>query len=227
MEVKAGDEVEIFYDNAWRRAFVVNIYPNEPRRYWEMPPLEELGWDWGYGYSELEEMRLGDLYYLNIEGKFDNFLRPDKDNLRPFVPKPLPYIPPNKDVWDEQIDANPLDWKLRGIYADWLEDSHCFWLADGQQYQIANSLTPGPACVLESAWHEATWFDERQANKPWGLFGKSRATIKPEWCLPTELFDKLTGYILDRRDGGCHNKYAKSWDSRRATEIALAVALSS
>lgn len=129
-----------------------------------------------------------------------------------------------KEAWDQAIDAEPLDWDLRGAYADWLEEAGCCdWLMEGQRYQIANKKTLGPACVQEAAWHEATWFTEKHAGHQWYMRENHVAIIKPAWCLPCDLFQELSGYLLCRR--GHHNRFAKSWNSRRQAEIGLALAL--
>lgn len=201
----------------WRRTFVKDRWLKHP-------------WTWEEKLAGRSGIITKDLYNLNIECVGNRSVRDSAlIEFRPFVREELP-MPNGKDFWDVEIDKKPLDWDLRAIYADWLEDKDFMWLANSQRYlrsqpQIANLLTPGPACVMESVWHEATWFDIQCANMSWSFFGGSHPRVKREWCLPTKLFEKLRGYILDRRDGGSHNKHAKSWNSRREAEIGLALAL--
>ena len=165
---------------------------------------------------------------LNLERHGSSFVtwREFKQHSRPYTPIPdmdLSFIETDKEFWDRKIDDDPLNWSLREAYADWLDKVGQIILMQGQKYQIRCRKTPGPACVQESAWHEATWFVECQIDKPWSIQG---GIIKPEWCIPTDLFKKMNSHILQRRDGGTHNQYAKSWNSRREAEICLALSVS-
>lgn len=131
-----------------------------------------------------------------------------------------------RDDWEQILDDSPQDWEQRLIYADWLED-YTFPLHSLMQRWLASRCKcPGPACVLEAEWYEASWFDESQVGKKWTFTGYKREMIKHNWCLPAEVFVRLSGYItLGRRDRGFHNRFAKSWLSRASAEAALGIAL--
>jgi hypothetical protein len=195
-------DVEVLIGSSWRRAALVTIYAT-------------------HGSVPHDN----DTCVLNFECSGCSYMnwRQFKQNARPYTPTAID-MPSGKEMWDVAIDNEPLDWSLRAVYADWLEEIGWIWLMKGQRHQIEYKKTPGPACVLEAAWHEATWFAENIVNERWSMQGRE-AVIKPEWCVSTPLFGALKGHILQRRDAGTHNLYAKSWNGRREAEIALALAL--
>jgi uncharacterized protein (TIGR02996 family) len=194
------NDVEVLSNGVWHRSALVKVY------------------------SRIAGCLKGDIDCLvnveNNEGYFTKW-KTLKDTFRPYTPEKIDFHP-DKERWDRAIDADPFDWTLRSVYADWLGDYGYDWLERGQRYQVAHQKTPGPACVLESAWHEATWFASHVVDTVWDMH-----IIKPEWCLSVDLFAKLKGYLLQRRDGGHHNIHAKSWNSRREAEIYLAMAINS
>jgi hypothetical protein len=200
-------DIDVLHNNDWRRAALCSVY----------------------SATSPESQAIADhsMCVFNIEHQGPVYLswRQIADTSRPHVTKPLPLITIGKNTWDTIIDQDPLDWGTRGVFGDWLEEAGIDWLATSQRWQIVNQKTPGPACVREAAWHEATWFSTIKAESNWG-FQNGGAIIKSEWCLPENIFAKLTGYSLDRRDCGHHNRYAKSWNSRREAEIALALVIS-
>jgi hypothetical protein len=113
---------------------------------------------------------------------------------------------------------------LRKHYAGWLADNGNVPLARVQLWLAKNEKCPGPKCVLEGKWHEATWWSEDQAGKRWTLDYNESVHIKPEWCLPHKVFNATKGYLVaDRRDKGFHNKFARSWNGRRDAEAAMMI----
>ncbi len=140
---------------------------------------------------------------------------------------PIPAV--NEDFmqyndWMTLLDANPQDWDLRLIYADWCEENDYNNIAILQRWLSQNRKCPGPGCVLEAAINEASWFNAEQEGNRW-TFPESVKTfgfVDPHWCLPHPFFILLHDYIkIGRIDGGFHNRFAKSWSSRREAESAL------
>ena len=188
-------------DGEWRRSALVSIYAR------------------AVGSPQPND---SDSCHINVEGRGGLFITWNqlKGSSRPHTPKV--FVDFDKEFWDRAIDESPTDWDLRGVFSDWLEEEGHDWLMRGQRWQIGNGKTPGPACVQEAAWHEASWFTENSVNTRWT---DPVNVVRPEWCLPYELFVKLNGHILQRRDCGHHNAFAKSWNGRREAEVALALAL--
>jgi hypothetical protein len=135
----------------------------------------------------------------------------------------------DKDKWEEILNNTPTDWVARQVYADWLRDNNDNndeLLASAQDWMAINHKTPGPACVLEAAWHEASWFVESSIDVDWLMPGYTYCIIRVNWGVPANLYRFLDGYITKgRRDGGRHNLFAKSWMSRSEAELALAKAI--
>ena len=89
-----------------------------------------------------------------------------------------------------------------------------------------NKKCPGPPCVQEADQSEATWFSE-ECSKRWAFpYFVNHTNVAEEWKLPADIFEKLQGFIVNRRDGGFHNLWAKSWNNRQEAEAALTEALS-
>jgi hypothetical protein len=126
--------------------------------------------------------------------------------------------------WDTAISLNPLNWRLRLEYAQWMDQIGLKELSNVQIWLCEKRKTPGPPCVLEAENSEATWFIEGKENTNW-YFGEhsDHEKIREEWCLPKSIFKQLSDFIdpSNRRDGGYHNKFAKSWMTRRQAEDAL------
>ena len=128
--------------------------------------------------------------------------------------------------WEERLAAEPENWGLRFEYAQFLEDEDRTDESDAYRWIGHCMKFPGPPCVQEADGNEATWFVESKSGTKWGFphYIPDRV-VKANWCLPTDIFARLDGYINNRRDGGHHNQWAKSWPSRREAEKALVAAL--
>ena len=125
---------------------------------------------------------------------------------------------------ESQLDLSPENWGLRRHYASWLSDMGNVPLARVQLWLAKNQKCPGPKCVLEGAWHEATWFIESHAGTKWLFDYDNHSEIRPEWCLPTKVFNATKGHLVAcRRDKGHHNRFARSWNGRRDAEAALMI----
>lgn len=128
-----------------------------------------------------------------------------------------------RDDWELILDQTPEDWDTRLVYSDWLEENDCYYPALAQRWLAENKKTPGPACVIEAKWHEASWFCNDVAGQSWLFKDYRRHTVLARWCIDARLFLNLTRYVVEgRRDRGHHNFYAKSWNSRREAEQAIA-----
>ena len=124
--------------------------------------------------------------------------------------------------YEAALDQTPDAWLIRSGYAEWLQSQGMLAEASVQRWMIQNQKCPGPACLIEAAWHEATWFIESHAGHKWTFNYDYSGRIKAEWCLPTEIFAGTKGFITEgRRDKGHHNYFAKSWLGRRDAEAAL------
>lgn len=127
---------------------------------------------------------------------------------------------------EEELNKSPDNWDLRFEYARFLESTGMINEYIVQQYMANNLKCPGPPCVQESEWSEATWFVTGKELTRWGFPHFVEANIvHPCWCLPLDIFNRLEGFITLRRDNGHHNKWAKSWPSRAQAEAALLIAL--
>lgn len=125
---------------------------------------------------------------------------------------------------EAQLDHSPENWELRKHYASWLIDNGNIPLARVQLWLAKHRKCPGPKCVLEGKWHEATWFADDHAGTKWLFDYNNHSAIKSEWCLPMKVFNATKGYLVaDRRDKGFHNKFARSWNGRREAEAALLI----
>ena len=98
---------------------------------------------------------------------------------------------------------------------------------DVQEWLIQNKKCAGPPCVQEANIKEATWFSETAIGQKWGFpwFVTNVKKVDEKWCLPVDIFNKLQGFIIERRDGGFHNQWAKSWNSKEEAEAALSAVL--
>lgn len=128
----------------------------------------------------------------------------------------------NQTQFEDELDRSPENWGFREHYARWLLDHDNVPLARVQLWLAKNQKCPGPKCVLEGAWHEATWFSDDQSGQRWTLDYGESVNIKPQWCLPHKVFNALKGFItIGRRDKGFHNRFARSWNGRRDAEAAM------
>ncbi len=132
------------------------------------------------------------------------------------------------EYFESELDYRPMDWDFRRTYANWLAENSNPMQAKLQRWFADNKKCPGPSCVIEAAWHEASWWRDRCEGQKWTFNYNDYGVIKPEWCLPEEAFERLTGFITHRRDGahkkdgiGFHNQFVKSWLGRRYAETAL------
>jgi hypothetical protein len=128
--------------------------------------------------------------------------------------------------FEAELDQTPDAWLIRLRYAEWLKDAGYKAEAYIQKWMAENQKCPGPKCVLEGAWYEASWWHASQENSRWTFDYKSEnfpQRVHPFWCLPGEIFDDLDGYIdsRNRLDKGWHNRFARSWTGRRQAEAAL------
>ncbi len=127
----------------------------------------------------------------------------------------------------QRLNFESDNWNLRYEYAQYFEDADMVEECLAQRWMADNQKCPGPPCVQEAHPGEATWFSaENREDMRWSFphFVKCDK-VDRKWCLPVDIFKRLDGFITDRRDGGFHNKWAKSWNSRTDAELALAAAL--
>ena len=126
--------------------------------------------------------------------------------------------------WEQKLNDHSENWHLRLQYATYLEEEDRLEECKAQRWMADNMKCPGPPCVQEAFAREATWFVE--GSKSWGFpYFVSAKEIDPKWCLSRDVFNELKNFIINRRDGGFHNRWAKSWNSREEAELALANAL--
>ncbi len=130
-------------------------------------------------------------------------------------------------TWEGQLNENPFNWNLRYQYATFLEEADLLEHCIAQRWMADNEKCPGPPCVQEAHEGEATWFsEENRVGQSWSFpHFVNHNKVDRHWCLPLDIFKRLDGYIVGRRDGGSHNKWAKSWNSRFEAEEALVWAL--
>lgn len=129
-----------------------------------------------------------------------------------------------KDDWENVLDANPTDWKTRLVYSDWLEENDNYRLAKAQRWLVAKQKTPGPGCVQESEWFEASWFTEYKAGQRWSFPDRNLNRVNPQWCLNHSLFVQLEGYFTTKygnRRSDFHNDWGRCYGGRRYAEEAL------
>ena len=99
-----------------------------------------------------------------------------------------------------------------------------------QDWLIQNNKCVGPPCVQEADTNEVTWFSQsnifKGKPKKWAFPHFVDANeIDEKWCLPVDIFNKLQGFITNRRDRGFHNQWAKSWKNKDEAEAALSAVL--
>lgn len=126
-----------------------------------------------------------------------------------------------RDDFEAHLDHSPQDWEMRERYAAWLKERGMVAEANVQRWLIDNKKCPGPACVIEAAWHEASWFSAEKEGQRWTFGYHYSGPVEAAWCLPRELFKATTGFITQRRDQGHHNEFGRSWSGRRNAEAAL------
>jgi hypothetical protein len=118
-------------------------------------------------------------------------------------------MPDPHDAWETQLDADSTNWDLRRIYADWLEERGEVWAAVAQRWMADNEKNPW---VLSD--NGVAWYNYALRSEP---------TDRSD--LPLEILELVPGArLLFVRYSGEEAKRAK-FDSRRAAEAALAVAL--
>jgi len=111
-----------------------------------------------------------------------------------------------EDFW-RALEADPADWDLRLVFADWLEDHGEEVLAAGQRWQAHARQKPDPN--FGSYW---SWFrlDEEESKRL-------------RYHLDPDLFAFLEGEDLTH--GGRYSTEWKDYSSMREADQALARAL--
>jgi uncharacterized protein (TIGR02996 family) len=114
-------------------------------------------------------------------------------------------IPTDRDAFEAALDADPDDWSLRLVYADWLDENGDADLARCQRWMAANRKRP--VCRPPAFLHVADGWDWSLGNESL-MYGIPRHLGKwMPWPGPSE------------------SSY-REYPTRRAAERALATALS-
>lgn len=108
------------------------------------------------------------------------------------------------------IEANPVDWNLRLVYADFLEELGDSIGARGQRWQAEHRKTSKDSSAPKSHY----WYDQAKYS------GKNPGWYESEEDeLDEELFNELQGYVY------CFNVGCKTFADFAAAERSLAEAL--
>ena len=126
--------------------------------------------------------------------------------------------------WYVQIEQNPIDWELRSVFADWLEDQGETTLALGQRWQVKHQRTPqhGSAKPNGTVRHQDDWMGWYLITE--SFFKKNNLRYGVEWRYMWILDEVAKEFFETTRQMTREDLYAWS-DSLRPLEAELAEAV--